>query len=551
MEARRLFQDRFVSIFSLMRDGQALATRLRDIRRSRQDAQRLQVLADVIQPYVQFFQENERCPQTGLRLQDIWRYFRHTWANPYKSIPGRTCMALVRDSAALCHPVIGIVAFSSAAVAVAARDESIGWTPSQLVAEIRRKPTQRLANWLQGTVDEAIDEIYKVDLFRDEILSPRDLKRPTVEVIAALEKHGRQQRREHHRYMQSGQYKKAESAEKLAEEHWEEQARWPLFRSKRALELAHLLRGRTVLLKSFGRRPSKEGLVRLAETGEGREALARILRKAKADHVGTAIADLTVCGAIPPYNEILGGKLVAMLMMSPEVIQEYRRRYGRIPSVIASSMAGRPVIRPADLAFIGTTSLYGQRPCQYDRISFTYQPPSNGEPVNLKYEYLGRTQGLGTFQFGPQTVEDLAILLARSKRGQQVNSVFGEGVNARLRKIRDGLNELGLPTDELLRHGSPRSVYGVRLVENVREYLLGIDKRPRYLLAQRNAAAVTQEIIRFWRERWLLPRIQRDDVLDRLARHTLVHPIRHGARVPLPRQDLEQPLLFDESRAEI
>ena len=88
-------------------------------------------------------------------------------------------------------------------------------------------------------------------------------------------------------------------------------------------------------------------------------------------------------------------------------------------------------------------------------------------------------------------------------------------------------------------------------MENVREYLLGIDKRPRYLLAQRNAAAVTQEIIRFWRERWLLPRIQRDDVLDRLARHTLVHPIRHGARVPLPRQDLEQPLLFDESRAEI
>jgi hypothetical protein len=97
-----------------------------------------------------------------------------------------------------------------------------------------------------------------------------------------------------------------------------------------------------------------------------------------------------------------------------------------------------------------------------------------------------------------------------------------------------------------LHHGSPRLVYGVRLVANVREYLLGIDKRPRCLLPQRNAAAVTEEIIRSWRERWRLPRIQRDDVLDRLARHTLVHPIRHGARVPLPRQEVDQSLLFEE-----
>jgi hypothetical protein len=65
---------------------------------------------------------------------------------------------------------------------------------------------------------------------------------------------------------------------------------------------------------------------------------------------------------VPPYNELLGGKLVAMLMTSPEVVLEYRRRYGGIPSVIASSMAGRPVVRPADLVFLGTTSLYDQRP---------------------------------------------------------------------------------------------------------------------------------------------------------------------------------------------
>ena len=104
--------------------------------------------------------------------------------------------------------------------------------------------------------------------------------------------------------------------------------------------------------------------------GRGAEAVAKVLRKVKANRVGTAIADLTVCGAVPPYNEVLGGKLVAMLMTGPEVMEEYRRRYGRAPSVIASSMAGREIVLRADLVFLGTTSLYAQRPNQYDRIAF-------------------------------------------------------------------------------------------------------------------------------------------------------------------------------------
>jgi hypothetical protein len=70
-------------------------------------------------------------------------------------------------------------------------------------------------------------------------------------------------------------------------------------------------------------------------------------------------------------------------------------------------------------------------------------------------------------------------MLAQSNRGQQVNSVFGEGVNPRLRKVRDGLDALGLPTDDLLHHGGPRLVYGVELVQNTRAYLLGRDKHPR------------------------------------------------------------------------
>ncbi len=254
-------------------------------------------------------------------------------------------MVLVRDAAVACHPVIGIAALSSAAVAVTVRDEKIGWTAASVIEELRDRPTTKLARWLKETVDAAISEIYKVDFFEDETLSPRDIKKPSAATVRKLEEQGRQQRIEHHRFMEAGTYKKVEPDDGLSDDHWEAQARNPLFRSKRALELAQLLRVRMVLGRYFSDTPSKNTLVQLVSDPEGREAVAKIVRKAKADRVGTAIADLTVCGALPPYNELLGGKLVAMLLVSPEMVREYQRRYGGVSSIIASSMAGRRVVR--------------------------------------------------------------------------------------------------------------------------------------------------------------------------------------------------------------
>ncbi len=296
MEARQLFGGQFVSIFSLMRDGRELAAKCKAIRLAGTDDERLELASAAIKPYLQFIRGEERCTWTGFRLVDIWRYFRHTWANPYKSVPGRSMMVLVRDAAAPCHPIIGIAALSSATVAVTVRDDDIGWTAGSVVEELQTRPTTTLARWLKETNDAAIAEIYKVDFFADEVISPRDIKNPSPAVIKRLVELGRQRRLEHHRYMESGAYKKTEAPADLPEQHWEAQARSPLFRSKRSLELAQLLGVRTVLLRYFKDGPSKNSLSELVSDREGREAVAKIVRKAKADRVGTAIADLTVCG---------------------------------------------------------------------------------------------------------------------------------------------------------------------------------------------------------------------------------------------------------------
>jgi hypothetical protein len=139
----------------------------------------------------------------------------------------------------------------------------------------------------------------------------------------------------------------------------------------------------------------------------------------------------------------------------------------------------------------------------------------------------------------------LSQLLAQSKQGQRVHSIFGEGANPRLRKLRDGLDELGLPTDELLMHGTPRVTYVVRLIENLQMYLLGIETRPKYYLPKKGAKRISERIARWWIERWVSKRVLREDVRARIAQQTLINPIRHGARVELPRMDSDQRLLFE------
>jgi hypothetical protein len=103
---------------------------------------------------------------------------------------------------------------------------------------------------------------------------------------------------------------------------------------------------------------------------------------------------------------------------------------------------------------------------------------------------------------------------------------------------------LGLPTDELLQHGGPRLVYGVDLAHNTREYLLGRDRRPRYILDGKDPPATSVRIARWWAQRWLLPRIEREETIERVASHTLIHPIRHGARVALPPEFDDEDGLF-------
>lgn len=526
MEEPREFNARSVSIFSLMRDGDELADSLRRVRPAADGDPTL--LRQVIDPYVEVVTAETRCPHTGLRLMDVWRYFRHTWANQYSSTPGRTLLILVRDRAAPSHPVIGIAALASSIVQISERDEWIGWQPKNFLSRIQDRPTAAIAKWLIKRLDGSRDELHLSDLMADGLYWPELWDDPTEDAIGRLRKESEACRRDHYRWASDSDLKRAPTGD----DEWVDRAESDLFRGKRCAVLADLLEARRVLKPRLDP-PTKGNLAEALHDVQVRRVITSVLRRAKADAVGTEIADLVVCGAVPPYNTLLGGKLVAMLSVSPTVLRAYRARYKTYASQIASSMAGRPIRRRTNLVFVGTTSLYGSGSSQYNRLRLPAELLGGRKGETVTFRQLGRSRSYGTSHLSSETVAALDKLAAEVHGERHVNSIFGEGGNPKLRKIREGIDLLGWPSDSLLMHRRQRIVYGVSLVDNLLSYLIGTAKRPRFLVDTRRIDDVEQ-ISNWWFSRWLVKRISHDPVVTALAGHTLTEPVDHGARVQLP-----------------
>lgn len=533
IERRRLTAKGWHSIYSVMRDGQDLAKLLQKITKTKDPEARRARLARAIDPYLQFVTPDAVCGQTGLRLKDIWRYFRHTWVNIYRSVPGRSIMVLVRDRAAQGHPVIGIAALGSSVVQQAVRDRWIEWDAECALAKLSNLPTRTLVDWLTAQVRDHIAAIYRKDLERDRLITTEDLRYPSDAVVARLRKDSAAAIELHRKYPHAAEHKKNGSGNHT---DWERMARTPLFRSKRAKQLAILLSVRKTFNELGLARLSPEELRASLKKPEFRHAISRLTRIVKAEKVGISMMDVIVCGAIAPYNALLGGKLVCLLLCSPEVVRFYAKRYRNQVSVIASAMKGTKVRRRPKLVLLCTTSLYGTGSSQYNRIKVPATLVGGGIESVVAYEELGTSEGFGSFHFSKETLRLADALLGRSKSGRKVNSIFGEGVNPLMRKIREALELMGLPSDALLRHGDKRIVYGIPLATNFRSYLLGLDAQPRYIIPLKNAPRGTNLLVAYWQNRWLAKRAESAEVLQKVALHTLCYPVRHGAQVPLPNE---------------
>lgn len=532
MERRRLTPHGWHSIFSVMRDGEELSRKLQTAAAKADPAEREESLAACVDPYLQYVDPKEVCPETGLKLGDIWRYFRHTWTNSYRSVPGRSMALLIRDRAAANHPVIGIAALGSSVVQQSVRDAWIGWDAVGIVRVFCTAPTKSTVRWFCERVDTQIQALYKRDLLRDKLISSAQIRKPTEDDIQRLILESDAAIKRHRLYPDK-------ETLKLSPENapWKQIAVTDLYRSKRCKQLAVLLSIRKTIQDVDLAALSLGELRSVMQTPKLRRAVTQLFRQIKGERVGICMMDITVCGAIAPYNAILGGKLVCLMLCSPELVGIYQKRYAKQVSVIASAMAGAEVTRSPKLCLLCTTSLYGAGSSQYNRVKVPAGSFGDLPTQDVAYVELGMSEGFGSYHFSKETIRAADALLGRLEHGRKVNSIFGEGVNPLMRKMREALTEVGLPSEMVLKHGNRRIVYGVPLATNFSDVLMGLSDRPKYALPLKSAIQETARLGQFWRQRWLSKRILREGILDEVARHKLSFPISHGAMVEMPVED--------------
>lgn len=200
------------------------------------------------------------------------------------------------------------------------------------------------------------------------------------------------------------------------------------------------------------------------------------------------VMDLFVVGAVPPYSQLLFGKLVALLATSREVQQAFRRKYGGKSAFISR--------KPLDgrLALLTTTSALG-RSSLYNRLTY------RGQPV---FRSVGFTLGSGEFHFSNGFYADLRALALEHCDPTAKHARWGTGFRNKRELLRKALPLLGL-SRELVYHGVQREIFVAPLAHNAAAFLRGEDQRLRWY--DRTA----DELFMWFRERWLLPRAARDD----------------------------------------
>jgi len=184
-------------------------------------------------------------------------------------------------------------------------------------------------------------------------------------------------------------------------------------------------------------------------------------------------------GALPPYNQILGGKLVASLVTANVIKDTFNRKYeGRKTEIKKREL-------PARLLFITTTGAFGKSSI-YNRLKY------NKDSIAI---FIGYSQGSGSFHI-PNYLFDEIIKFLKS---ENINTArgYGTGPSRKLRLIDTALGLLGFSNGA--QHGINRAVYLFPLVNNLID-VINSDASPIWY------ERTVEELTAFWKERWAIKR---------------------------------------------
>lgn len=205
------------------------------------------------------------------------------------------------------------------------------------------------------------------------------------------------------------------------------------------------------------------------------------------------IMDAYVLGSLPPYNQLLGGKLIACLLRSKDLYDDFAVAYGNSTGIISGKE------KKARLLTVTTSSSMG-RSSVYNRLKLD----------GTQYlKSIGYTGGWGHFHIPDRLFVDLRNYLRDIDHTYADQHQFGQGPNWRLRTTRTALSALGFK-DDILRHGVQREVFMCQLAANASKILQTGKGTPDIA-----TLLSVNEIAELALHRWMVPRsIRRPEYRD-------------------------------------
>jgi hypothetical protein len=196
------------------------------------------------------------------------------------------------------------------------------------------------------------------------------------------------------------------------------------------------------------------------------------------------VMDAYVLGALPPYNTLLGGKLVACLIRSKEIYDDFASVYGDSCGIISGKKKKARLLAVTTSSSMGRSSIYNR--LKLDSVKY--------------FRSLGYSGGWGHFHIPEALFSDLREYLLDIDHPCANTHEYGDGPNWRIRTIRAAMSSLGFRGD-VLKHGIQREVFISDLADNAAPLLRNGRGRP-----QLGSLRSVSEIASLAIERWVIQR---------------------------------------------
>jgi hypothetical protein len=185
-------------------------------------------------------------------------------------------------------------------------------------------------------------------------------------------------------------------------------------------------------------------------------------------------AEMVICGALPPFGNLLVGKLVASMGCHPKIRKFVDREFGIITSNLFDVNKLKYLLPNSGTLLLTTKGLYPGQSSQYNGVFY-----SNRNLENYKLKKIGDTLGQTTSHISSLTVK-YANKVLENNLERSVSKTFGSGGGKRQRIISETLRYIGLPV-ELSHAYISRPIYAFSLVKNLDRVIL-FNENPEWVL---------------------------------------------------------------------